>query len=260
MISDLGESIGRSILPEDSVLPSPGRRCPVIKKILQVAAKGYRRKHSQTNDSEYGQGRAQGATCVTVPSEGFGWGGGQERENYLSAKEKKKKKRNEKEKNEQGTDKTDRKARNTVIRGDTLVDCKRDCHLKLESKVETVLHEQFPLEIFHPLDNIDLMNRDHMTLQARLLSETVAAVEAGKLAFSSAFPIYVPPQVTEHRVASAALLTGESRPCCQMKKKNTTVRKYHQTEANRTIGISRNYRFSDTHTHTHIYIYMYGSF
>lgn len=137
----------------------------------------------------------------------------------------------ERKRNEQETDKMDRKARNSVVCGDTLVDCKRDCHLKLESEVETVLHEQFPLEIFHPLDNIDLMNRDHMTLQARLLSETVAAVETGKLAFSSAFPIYVPPQVTEHRVSSAALLTGESRPCCQMKKKNTTVRKFHQTEA-----------------------------
>lgn len=74
---------------------------------------------------------------------------------------------------------------------------------------------------FHSVDTVDLMNRGQMTLQARLLSETVAAVVTGKLAFSSAFPLHVPPQVAQHRVSPAALLTGEPRPreTCRTKRK-----------------------------------------
>lgn len=100
---------------------------------------------------------------------------------------------------------------------------------------------------FRLLDNVDLMNRGHVSLQARLLSETVAAVVTGKLPFSSAFPFHVPPQVAQHRVCSTALLTDERRPheICQMQRKIPLSESFIEQASNRTIGISRSYRFSD---------------
>ena len=79
----------------------------------------------------------------------------------------------------------------------------------------------------HSVDNVDLMNRSQVTLQARLLRKTVAAVVARKLTFSTALPLHVPPQVAEHRVSAAALLTGEPGPqeTCRTKRKNTNIRK-----------------------------------
>ncbi|OAD57289.1 hypothetical protein WN48_02090 [Eufriesea mexicana] len=92
------------------------------------------------------------------------------------------------------------------------------------SKAKKRSKARYPLQHetrFHSVDNVDLMNRGQMTLQARLLSETVAAVVTGKLPFSSAFPLHVPPQVAQHRVSPAAFLTGEPRPreTCRTKRK-----------------------------------------
>lgn len=76
----------------------------------------------------------------------------------------------------------------------------------------------------YSIDNIYLMNSDQMTVQARLLSETVAAVVTWKLAFSSAFPFHVPPQVAPPRVSPSALLAGESKAhvTCRTKRKTLT--------------------------------------
>lgn len=58
-----------------------------------------------------------------------------------------------------------------------------------------------------------------MPLQAGFLGETVVAVAARKLAFTTALPLHVSAQIAEHCVAASAILAGEARlgKTCRMK-------------------------------------------
>lgn len=56
------------------------------------------------------------------------------------------------------------------------------------------------------------MNCRTVTLQARFLGETFAAVGAQEIAFPTAFPFHVPAQIADHRVAASAFPTGEAGP------------------------------------------------